>query len=84
MALHRYAFLNAKDEILEVTEPLEHAPPPMIVHGQTMICQQIASDSPGVHAVHHAHMFELHSPRIVLRNDRRVYEEWQIRRKSDA
>ena len=55
----------------------------MIVGGVTMITQQIASDAPGV-APHNAHLVECHSPEIVMRNDRKVYEVWKIRRKADV
>jgi hypothetical protein len=81
MALHRYAFIDANDKILKVTEPLDKPPPPMIVGGVTMICQQIADDCPATHS-HNAHLFEAHSPRIVMRADRRVYREFEIRRKA--
>ena len=53
----------------------------MIVGGVTMICQQIADDCPATHS-HNAHLFEAHSPRIVMRADRRVYREFEIRRKA--
>jgi hypothetical protein len=81
MALHRYAYLTADDKIISVTEPRETAPPPMIVNGCTVICQQVVDDCPATHS-HNAHLFEAHSPRIVLRHDRKVYQEWSLRRKS--
>jgi hypothetical protein len=81
MALHRYAYINGRDEIISVTEPRSSAPPPMIVGGVVMLCQQVADDCPATHS-HNAHLFEPHSPRIVMRADRKVYQEWSLRRKS--
>jgi hypothetical protein len=83
MAKHRYAFVDAQDNIIHVTEPLDRAPPPRTLYGATLVCQQVVDDAPGLHT-HNHHLFERHSPRIVMRADRKVYQEWSLRRKPDA
>jgi len=53
------------------------------LYGATLVCQQVVDDAPGLHT-HNHHLFERHSPRIVMRADRKVYQEWSLRRKPDA
>jgi hypothetical protein len=71
---HCYALIDGRDNIVRVTEPLDKPPENVPFH----LWQQVVDD--GAHFNPDLH--ERHSPKIVMRNDRRVYREFQIRRKA--